>query len=174
MKDLHQLNTGARIDFKILHVTFNNLYNLAPYYMSLLLVKYQPVRSLHSSIGFFQQVPPVNTVSYAYPLSLVFILCTELRSVTVYIVLSNTLNLYLSNAWKLFYLDTIIVHSLFRFNQTFFFFFFFFLFFFIFFFFFFLLLLLLLLLWLIYLHFELLIEKLISANVLKHLRWYLC
>ena len=89
MKDLHQLNTGARIDFKILHVTFNNVYNLAPYYLSSLLVKYQPVRSLHSSIGFFQQVPPVNTVSYAYPLSLVFILCTELRSVTVYVVLSN-------------------------------------------------------------------------------------
>ena len=98
MKDLHQLNIGARIDFKILHVTFNNLYHLAPYYLSSLLVKYQPVRSLHSFNGFFQQVPPVNTVSYAYPLSLIFMLCTEPRSVTVYIVLSNTLNLYLSKA----------------------------------------------------------------------------
>ena len=54
-------NIGARIDFKILH-----LHNLAPYYLSSLLVKYQPVRSLHSSNGFFLQVPPVNAVSYAF------------------------------------------------------------------------------------------------------------
>ena len=66
MRDLHWLNIGAHINFKILFLTFKILNDLAPYYLSSLLVKYQPVRSLHSSNGFLLQVPPANSVTYGY------------------------------------------------------------------------------------------------------------
>ena len=48
MKDLHWLPTGARIDFKILLLTFKILNDLAPYYLTSLLLKYQPARLLRS------------------------------------------------------------------------------------------------------------------------------
>ena len=49
MKDLHWLPTGVRIDFKILLLTFKILNDLAPYYLTSLLLKYQPARLLRSS-----------------------------------------------------------------------------------------------------------------------------
>ena len=68
MKDLHWLNISARIDLKILLLTLKLLNDLAPFYLSSLLVKYQLVCSLRSCNGFLLQVPPVNTVSYDYRL----------------------------------------------------------------------------------------------------------
>ena len=49
MKDLHWLPIGVRIDFKILLLTFKILNDLAPYYLTSLLLKYQPARLLRSS-----------------------------------------------------------------------------------------------------------------------------
>ena len=46
MKDLHWLLIGARIDFKILLLTFKDLNDLTPYYLTSLLLKYQPVTPL--------------------------------------------------------------------------------------------------------------------------------
>ena len=66
MKDLQWLNIGAPIDFKILLLAFKILNDLALYYLSSLLVKYQPVRLLRSSDGFLLQVPPVNNVTHDY------------------------------------------------------------------------------------------------------------
>ena len=48
MKDLHWLPTDAHIDFKILLLTFKILNDLAPYYLTSLLLKYQPARLLRS------------------------------------------------------------------------------------------------------------------------------
>ena len=51
MKDLYWLPIGACIDLKILLLTFKILNNyLAPYYLTSLLLKYQPARLLHSSL----------------------------------------------------------------------------------------------------------------------------
>ena len=58
------LAIGARIDFKILHLTFKNLNDLAPYYLTSLLLKYQPARLLRSFNRLLLQVPSVNTVAY--------------------------------------------------------------------------------------------------------------
>lgn len=55
MKELHWLAIGSRIDFKTLLSKFNILIDLAPYYLSLLLVKYQPARLLRPSIDCFDK-----------------------------------------------------------------------------------------------------------------------
>ena len=57
----------TRIDFKILLLVFKILNNLAPYYLtSLLVLKYQPARLLRSSNRLLLQVPFVNTVAYGH------------------------------------------------------------------------------------------------------------
>ena len=66
MKDLHCLPLGAPIDFKILHLTFRILNDLASYYLSSLLLKYQRARLLRLSNGLLLQVPSVNTVTYRH------------------------------------------------------------------------------------------------------------
>ena len=66
MKDLHWIPIGARIDFKILLLTLKILNDLAPYYLSSLLLKYQPTSLLLSSSGLLLQVPSVNTVTYRH------------------------------------------------------------------------------------------------------------
>ena len=66
MKDLHWLLIGVRIDFKILLLTFKSLNDLAPYYLTSLLSKYQPARLLCSSNRVLLQVPSVNTVAYGH------------------------------------------------------------------------------------------------------------
>ena len=60
------LPIGASIDFKILLLTFKNLNDLAPYYLSSLLLKYQPARLLRLSNRLLLQVPSVNTVAYGH------------------------------------------------------------------------------------------------------------
>ena len=66
MKDLHWIPIGARINFKILLLTLKILNDLAPYYLSSLLLKYQPTPLLFSSNGLLLQVPSVNTVAYRH------------------------------------------------------------------------------------------------------------
>ena len=66
MKDLHWPPIGALIDFQILLLIFGNLNDLAPYYLSSLLLKYQPARLLRSFNRLFLQVPSVNTVTYGH------------------------------------------------------------------------------------------------------------
>ena len=63
MKDLHWLPISAHIDLKILLKILNDL---APYYLTSLLLKYQPARLLPSSNGLLLQVPSVNTVAYGH------------------------------------------------------------------------------------------------------------
>ena len=63
MKDLHWLSIGAHIDLKILLKILNDL---APFYLTSLLLKYQPVRLLRSSNRLLLQVPSVNTVAYGH------------------------------------------------------------------------------------------------------------
>ena len=66
MKDLHWIPIGARINFKILLLTLKIINDLAPYYLSSLLLKYQPTSLLLSSDGLLLQVPSVNTVTYRH------------------------------------------------------------------------------------------------------------
>ena len=49
-------------------LTFKNLNDLAPYYLTSLLLKYQPARLLRSSNRLLLQVPSVNTVAYGHRL----------------------------------------------------------------------------------------------------------
>ena len=66
MKDLHWLLIGARIDFKILLLIFKILNDLTPYYLTSLLLKYQPARLLRSSNRLLLEVSSVNTVAYGH------------------------------------------------------------------------------------------------------------
>ena len=66
MKDLHWLLIGARIDLKILLLTFKSLNDLAPYYLTSLLSKCRPARLLRSSNRVLLQVRSVNTVAYGH------------------------------------------------------------------------------------------------------------
>ena len=68
MKDFYSLPIGARIDFKILLLTFKILNDLPLYYLSWLLLNYQPARLLRSFKRLVLQVPSVNTVAYGHPL----------------------------------------------------------------------------------------------------------
>ena len=76
MKDFYSLPLGACIDFKIMLLTLKISNDLALYYMSWLLLNYQPARLLRSSNRLLLQVPSVNTVAYGST-PLIFILCTE-------------------------------------------------------------------------------------------------
>ena len=90
MKDLHWLPLGAPIDFKILLLTFRILNDLASYYLSSLLLKYQRARLLHLSNGLRLQVPSVNTVTYRHRSVSYY----ATKSGTLYLIISNTLNLF--------------------------------------------------------------------------------
>ena len=90
MKDLHCLPLRAPIDFKILHLTFRILNDLASYYLSSLLLKYQRARLLRLSNGLLLQVPSVNTVTYRHRSFSYY----ATKSGTVYLIISNTLNLF--------------------------------------------------------------------------------
>ena len=57
---------GTRIIFKTLLLTCKILNDLAPYYLSSLLLKYQPTPLLRSSSGMLLQVPSVKTVTYRH------------------------------------------------------------------------------------------------------------
>ena len=90
MKDLHCLPLRAPIDFKILHLTFRILNDLASYYLSSLLLKYQRARLLRLSNGLLLQVPSVNTVTHRHRSFSYY----ATKSGTVYLIISNTLNLF--------------------------------------------------------------------------------
>ena len=49
-------------------LTFKNLNDLAPYYLTALLLKYQPARLLRSSNRLLLQLPSINTVAYGHRL----------------------------------------------------------------------------------------------------------
>ena len=66
MKDLHWPSIGARINFKTLLLTSKILNDLAPYYLSSLLLKYHAARLPLSSNGLLLQFPSVNTVTYRH------------------------------------------------------------------------------------------------------------
>ena len=70
------LPIGASIGFKILLLTFKNLNDLSPSYLTSLLLKYKPPRLLRSSNRLLLQDPSVNTVAYGST-PLIFILCTD-------------------------------------------------------------------------------------------------
>lgn len=82
-------------------------------------LKYQLVHSIHSSNGFLLQVPPVNTVTFGYHHFHIM----HRKSAIVYLIISNTLNLFplvfqATFETVIFVLETIIIHSLFKLNQT--------------------------------------------------------
>ena len=66
MKELHWLPIGTCINFKIFLLTFKIWNDLAPYYLTSLLLKYQLARLLHSSNRLLLQVPSVNTTAYVH------------------------------------------------------------------------------------------------------------
>ena len=61
LKRLHWLPVRARIDFKILLLTFQALHNQAPDYIKDLLVAYKPSRSLRSSSHKLLVIPPTKS-----------------------------------------------------------------------------------------------------------------
>jgi len=61
LKRLHWLPVRARIDFKILLITYKALNNLAPDYIKELVVEYKPGRSLRSSAQNLLVIPPTKT-----------------------------------------------------------------------------------------------------------------
>ena len=65
VKDFYSLPIGARIDFKILLLTFK-FNDLPLYYLFWLLLNYQPARLLRSFNRLLLQVPSVNTVAYGH------------------------------------------------------------------------------------------------------------
>ena len=85
MKDLHWLPIGARIDFKILLLAFKILNDLAPYYLSSLLLRYQPARLLRSSNRLLLQVPSV----IPWLMDTAHFHIMHRQSGTVYVLLSN-------------------------------------------------------------------------------------
>ena len=64
LKELHWLPTEQRITFKVLLLTFKGLNNLAPPYLSQLIVPYNPTRNLRSAGKHLLQVPNVRLKSY--------------------------------------------------------------------------------------------------------------
>ncbi len=63
---LHWLPIRDRVVFKILLITFKALNNLAPPYLSELLHKYAPCRTLRSSLRNLLAIPPSHEESTAY------------------------------------------------------------------------------------------------------------
>ena len=64
LKELHWLPTEQRITFKVLLLTFKALNNLAPPYLSQLIVPYNPTRNLGSAGKHLLEVPIVRLKSY--------------------------------------------------------------------------------------------------------------
>jgi hypothetical protein len=61
LRRLHWLPVRARIDFKVLLITYKALHNQAPDYIKELVVEYKPGRSLRSSTQHLLVVPPTKT-----------------------------------------------------------------------------------------------------------------
>ena len=64
LKELHWLPVEQRITFKVLLLTFKALNNLAPPYLSQLIVPYNPTRNLRSASKHLLEVPNVRLKSY--------------------------------------------------------------------------------------------------------------
>jgi hypothetical protein len=64
LKQLHWLPIRARIDFKILLITYKALNNQAPDYITELLDIYKPKRTLRSASQNLLAVPQSNTKTY--------------------------------------------------------------------------------------------------------------
>ena len=64
LKELHWLPVEQRITFKVLLLTFKALNNLAPPYLSQLIVPYNPTRNLRSAGKHLVEVPNVRLKSY--------------------------------------------------------------------------------------------------------------
>ena len=64
LRKLHWLPILSRISYKILLMTYKALHGQAPVYISQLLHRYQPSRSLRSSSQNLLHVPKTNTVTY--------------------------------------------------------------------------------------------------------------
>ena len=64
LKELHWLPVEQRITFKVLLLTFKDLNNLAPAYLSQLIVPYNPTRNLRSAGKHLLEVPNVRLKSY--------------------------------------------------------------------------------------------------------------
>ena len=72
VKELHWLPVEQRITFKVLLSTFKALDNLAPLYLSQLIVPDNPTRNLRSAGKHFLEVPNVRLKSYgdrAFPVA---------------------------------------------------------------------------------------------------------
>ena len=63
-RDLHWLPVSARVDYKILVLTYKALHGLAPQYLSCLLQWYQPGRSLRSVHSGQLSVPRTKLCTY--------------------------------------------------------------------------------------------------------------
>src|SRR4029434_4861735 len=63
--DLHWLPVSFRIDFKVLLLVYKSLHSHAPEYMSDILSRYTPSRSLRSSGTELLTVPKARTKRYA-------------------------------------------------------------------------------------------------------------
>ena len=64
LKELHWLPNEQQITFKVLLLTFTALNNLAPLYLSQLIVPYNPTRNLRSAGKHLLEVPNVRLKSY--------------------------------------------------------------------------------------------------------------
>ena len=64
LKSLHWLPVEHRITFKVLLLTYKAINNLAPSYLSHLLVHYNPTRSLRSAEKYLLEVPKVRLKTY--------------------------------------------------------------------------------------------------------------
>ena len=64
LKELHWLPIEQQITFKVLLLTFKALNNLAPPYLSQLIVPYNPTRNLRSAGKHLLEVPNVRLKSY--------------------------------------------------------------------------------------------------------------
>ena len=64
LAELHWLPIKARIQYKIILLTFNAVHGFAPHYISELVSPYKPTRSLRSSTQQLLQVPQQRTKTY--------------------------------------------------------------------------------------------------------------
>ena len=64
LNDLHWLQVGKRIQFKILLLVYKSIIGTAPSYLRKLLIDYAPSRTLRSTSKNLLQVPKTNMVSY--------------------------------------------------------------------------------------------------------------
>ena len=66
LMELHWLPVSARIQYKVLLLTFKALYGLAPQYLSSLICVYTPARDLRSTDSGLLQVPAARLKSYGH------------------------------------------------------------------------------------------------------------